>query len=104
MAIPRFPDPKDPEDVADFSLSFAEAMPADDTIAGIDLVEITANTAGAASTAPELALASSLFTGQTATLWLNGGKAAWRYEISVLLHTAGGRTLRRRALLDVRPL
>ena len=106
MSIPKFPDPKDPDDITDFSLSFAEAMPPDDVIQSVEAVTIVPNNSGPApaSAAPDVSVASTLFSGQVATLWLAGGKNEWRYEISVLLTTAGGRTLRRRALLNVRVL
>ncbi len=106
MAIPRFPDPKDPEDISDFTVDFSEAMSPGDVISAVSDVSISPSNALAVTDngAPDISCVARLYSGQVATLWISGGKPGWRYEVGVLVSTAGGRTLRRRALLFVVPL
>lgn len=106
MSIPKFPDAKDPDDITDFTLSFAEAMPFDDIIMTMEQTVVVPSNVGEVppSTAPDVSVPSQLFSGQNAILWLAGGKGSWRYQVSVLVHTAGGRTLGRRVMLNVKML
>ena len=106
MSFPKFPDAKDPDDIADFVLDFTEAMTSDDVITAIDDVAVVPSNVVpiADSTAPDASVQAQLFSGQTVTVWLAGGKPGWRYEVSVLVRTLGGRVLRRRALLNVHPM
>lgn len=106
MPLPKFPDAKDPDDISDFVLDFSEAITGDDVISAIDDVAVTPSNPGpvADSSAPDPSVRARLFSGQAVTIWLAGGKPGWRYEVSVLVRTLGGRVLRRRALLIVHPM
>lgn len=103
VAIARFSAPKDPDDVDAFVLDFALTLPPDDTVVGVDLVDINpANLYFIAPTGmPDLSCAAVLWSGQNVTLWLRGGQDQWRYLIGVIARTAGGRTLHRHAVLQV---
>ncbi len=103
MSIPKLPMPKDPDDVTDFTVSFAEALPSDDVVIAVEpvIIEVANLAEPPPSSAPDLACASVLWSGQLVTLWLSGGRDQWRYQIGVIVHTQGGRKLHRRALLQV---
>lgn len=106
MAVPKFEQAKDPDDLSDWTFLFTEAMSADDTIQGIDAVSILPIDPGDVPPADgaDLVSVTTMFGTQDATVWLKGGRPGWRYEVAVLLHTNGGRTLRRRATVMVKAL
>jgi hypothetical protein len=103
LAFPKFETPKDPDDIDDFELSFAEAMAADDAISAVLEVDVSPANLGSppASNRSDVTVQAQLYSGQSATLWFAAGKPGWRYLIRALVATAGGRTLSRRAYLKV---
>lgn len=103
-ATVRFPMPKDPSDISDFTYDFSDDLPGDDVIVGVDRVDITPdNLVPREDTGtPHLTCESRLFSGQVVTLWLRGGQDRWSYLVGMLVRMASGRTLYRQALLRVR--
>lgn len=84
--------PKDPDDVLDYPVSWAEVMAADsDTIQTVTW------------TIPDdLTLESQSNSTTVAVAWISGGEAGTRYEIGCRIQTVGGRTYDRTIELVVR--
>jgi len=85
-------DDKDPSDVDDFTLSFANELGAE-TIGGASWTATAGITIGATSNSTT-----------AATVRLSGGTAGTDYTATCTVTTSGGRTLQRSVLLRVRQL
>jgi hypothetical protein len=97
----KWPDPKDPSDATDYTLSRWDAvLPAGDTVASIVDVEIRPVTSPALSEDP----LKRALTATATTLWLSGGLAGQKYEVAIRVLTAQGRTFQRSAVLTVKEL
>ncbi|OYV37434.1 MAG: hypothetical protein B7Z80_12830 [Rhodospirillales bacterium 20-64-7] len=87
---------KDPGDTLDYVFDITPALTANpgDGISGLN-VTITPDQPG------DLGLASSSVDGARAVMWLTGGQAGVTYTVTVVITTAGGRTLARSIALPV---
>ncbi len=98
IAALRWPD-KDPADVLDYGLDWAEAL---NQTSPADTISSTTWTVPAGLTA-----GAQFVVGSVATTWLSGGAAGAEgadYTITCRIVTAGGRTLERSVKLMVKEL
>lgn len=99
MATYQFTDPKDPTEVLDYTVSFANELAgrlvggADDTI----LTHLVVPDSG-------ITLDSSSHDDSSVEFWVSGGTAGVGYEFEVTITTLGGRTYNRSVKIKVKDI
>jgi hypothetical protein len=81
MSFPKFPHPKDPDDVADYAIDWTARLDAGDSLAD-SLFEVVSGT---------ILLGAQSIDGNKATVWVNGGEDGETATILNRVTTTGGR-------------
>lgn len=90
--LPKWPD-KDPADIADYTLSFADLLPADDPIIGAAWTIVPAG----------LTINAQAFSGRSAIITLSNGQSGATYRATATVNSSQ-RTFQRSVTLFVREM
>lgn len=90
----HWPKPKDPNDIADYTIDWSDGLDTGDVING--------STYSIVDTSPTLAIQTSAFSDTTTTVWLTGGTAGDAAKLLNRITTLGGRTFDQTVTLKIK--
>ena len=84
-------------EVRQYTMDFSNLMASDETISSI--TSASSELRGTGTT--DLTISSETISGQTVTMWIEGGTKAQSYRIEVIIVTSGSQTLEGDGLLKI---